>query len=396
MAVLKLTQLGGRYPSILPRNLPPTGAQVAENLDAATTEFRPLGADTTVFTTLGTAPGTVSSPKRLFRFDRTISGTLNSDDTTGWRSTADYRSFVKTQLTNDALGRVYYTYEDGSQPPGVLSVDGADRALGVPAPTLKPTVVYNEGYTFTPDAKITELAAARQKAIDAVLNVGVTRALVGLGNLLPAPGWLRQSDVSTAPYAEKNLIRVFALDPATNAVIATYSDMPVSESAWIFDPALGGYAATAPVGYTPPSWAAGHTKWWCIVVRGFAEAFDVNTTALSTSLQAIDMPGTQGAQKLLSSSEANTMATRFYDAADKDEPAVKTMVDTLTEKQQLLGNMFAKGGSSQLSKAITDFYSKSDVAASINAAKDAYALAVWRYVEMIGTATADPFYGGGG
>ena len=396
MAVIKLTQLGGRYPSILPRNLPPNGAQIADNVDAATTEFRPLPADINVFSTLGTAPNTVSNPKKLFRFDRTSLGALNADDTTGWRSTADNRSFVKSQLTSDAYNRAYYTYEDGAQPPGVMTADGTDRMLGVPAPTVKPTVTYNEGYTFTPDAKTTELAAARQKAIDMILSTGVTRALVGLGNLLPAPGWLRQSDFSTEAFAEKNIIRVFALDPSTNAVISTYSDMPIAESAWIFDPALGGYAATAPSGYSLPSWAAGHSKWWCIVVRGFAEAFDVNTAALSSAFQTIDMPGTQGAQKLLSSSEATTMATRLQAVADKDEPAVKTYIDALEEKQRLLGSMFARGGASQLTKAVTDFYAKADVSASIEAAKDAYALAVWRYVEMIGTATAEPFYGGAG
>lgn len=394
MAVIKLTQLGGLYPSILPRNLPSTGAQVADNLDAATTEFRPLAADTTVFSQLGVAANTAANPKTLYRFDRTAGGALNSDDTTGWRSTADFVNVVKSQLTSDAYSRIYYTHENGASPAQVLGADGSVRQLGVPAPTIKAAVTLNEEYTFSPDAKVAELATAREQAVTAVRTAGITRALVGLGNLLPAPGWLRQSDFSTEAYAEKNLLRVFAINPSTNAVIATYSDMPTSEAAWIFDPALGGYAATAPVGYTLPAWASGHTKWWCIVVRGFAEAFDIDAPTLSTALQAIDMPGTQGAQPLLSSTDANTIASRISAIADKDAPAVRPLVETLEEKQQLLASMFSKGGAAQLSVAVSDFYDKADVAASIEAAKDAYALAIWRYVEMIGTATATPFYGG--
>jgi hypothetical protein len=392
MAVIKLTRTGGLYPSLLPRNLPEGGAQVAQNLDSTTMEFRPLANDTTVFSTLGTAPLTVTNPKTLYRFDRTSGGAINSNDTTGWLSTSDFRNLVKTQLNNDALGRVYYTRENGAAPPAVISVDGSDRQLGVPAPTVKPTVTLNEVYTFTPERRQIELAAAQQQAIDAVLTTGVTRALVGLGGVLPAVGWLPQSTFSNEDFAEKNVIRVFPLNPTTNELIGTYSAMTVEEAAWIFDPALNGYIGTAPVGYTPPSWATGHTKWWCITLRAFAEAFDVNISALSTALQAINMPGTQGATKLLTSSEATTIATRLNDIVDKDEPAVKAFIDDMVEKQELVANLFNRGGAALLTRAVTDFYNSAPVSNSIDDYKDAYAAAIWRYIEMLGTATAAPFY----
>lgn len=396
MAVIKLTKMGGVYPSVLPRNLPEEGAQVAQDLDSTTLEFRPLGANTTVFSTLGTAPLTSANPKTLYRFDRTSGGAINSDDTTGWLSSADFKSVVKSQLNNDTLGRVYYSSENGATPPAVTSVDGSDRQLGVPAPAVKPTVTRNDVYTFTPERRQIELASAQQQAIDAVLTVGVTRALVGLGDLLPTAGWLPQSDFSSEAFAEKNVLRVFPLDPSTNALIGTYSSMSVAEAAWIFDPALNGFTATAPVGYTPPSWAAGHTKWWCITLRAFSEAFDINISALSTALQAIDMPGTQGATKLLTSTEATTMATRLNDIADKDEPAVKAFIDAMVEKQEFVANLFTRGGAALLSRAVTDFYASTPVSTSIEDYKDAYAEAIWRYVEMLGTATADPFYVSGG
>lgn len=396
MAVIKLTKMGGVYPSVLPRNLPEAGAQVAQDLDSTTLEFRPLGANTTVFTALGTAALTDANPKTLYRFDRTSSGAINSDDTTGWLSSATFRNVVKSQLNNDALGRIYVTSENGVIPPAVVSVDGQNRQLGVPAPIVKPTVTRNDVYTFTPERRQIELASAQQQAIDAVLMVGVTRALVGLGSVLPLVGWLPQSDFSNEPFAEKNIIRVFPLDPATNALIGTYSAMSIAEAAWIFDPALNGFIGTAPVGYTPPSWAAGHTKWWCITLRAFSEAFDVNVSALSTALQAIDMPGTQGATKLLTSAEATTMATRLNDIADKDEPAVKAFIDAMIEKQELVNNLFNRGGAALLARAVTDFYNSAPISSSIDDYKDAYAEAIWRYVEVLGTATAAPFYQDGG
>lgn len=392
MAVIKLNKLGGLYPQLLARNLPEDGAQTSQNLLGSSFEFRPLGNDTEVFTTLGVAPSTAANPKSLYRFDRVVGGALNSDDTTGWLSSADFKSVVKSQLNNDSLGLVYYSNEDGATPPRVIGVDGSDRRLGVPAPTEKPTVTVNNVYTFTPELKQIEIASAQQKAFDAIKAVGVTRTLVGLGNLLPTTGWLPQSDFSAEPFAEKNVIRVFPIDPTTNELLGTYSAMSIAEAAWIFDPALNGFEATAPVGYTPPAWASGHTKWWCITLRAFSEAFDINLAALSTALQDIDMPGTQGATKLLTSSEADTVAARLSDIADKDEPAVKAYIDAMVEKQELVGNLFNRGGAALLSRAVTDFYASTPINSSIEAAKDAYATTIWRYFEMVGTATATPFY----
>jgi hypothetical protein len=348
--------------------------------------------DTTVFTTLGTAPNTAANPKTLYRFDRTSAGAINTDDTTGWRSTSDFRNVVKSQLNNDTLGRVYASSENGDEPPAVLTVTGTSRQLGVPAPTVKPAVTLNEVYSFTPELRKIELTSARNQAIDAIHTVGATRALVGVDTLLPEVGWIQMSDFSSEEFAEKNVVRIFPLNPSTDALIGTYSEMTIAEAAWIFDPALKGFTSIAPPGYTPPSWAAGHTKWWCISLRAFAEAFDINISALSTALQAIDMPGTQGATKLLTSEEATTMATRISDAADKDEPAVKALVDNMVEKLVFVDNALSRGGAAQLSRAVTNYYASTQIAASIDAQKDAYAAAIWRYVEMLGTATATPFY----
>jgi hypothetical protein len=391
MAVIKLTALGGLYPSLLPRNLPDGGAQVAQNVNSVTSEFRPLGQDTTVFTQLGTASLTAANPKSLYRQDKTSGGQLNTNDSTGWLSSSTFRSTVKTQLNNDLLGRIYISEEAGASRPTVLSIDNSVRILGLPAPATAPAVEYVEQYTFSPEQRDIEVAAVLQEAIQVTRTEGVTRVLVGLGDQVPAVGWVRQSAFSSAEYAEKIVLRVFAVNPSTNAIIDTYGAMPITESSWVFDPALGGFSATASAG-TLPSWAAGHTKWWCVPLKGFAEAFDVNDAALQDALEDLPMPGKQGTEKLLTSAEATTFVERISDLADKDKPAVKTHIDDLIQKQSIVADVFNRGSAAFLNKAIQDFYSASPVNSSIESAKEAYALKIWRYVEMIGQATATPFY----
>jgi hypothetical protein len=202
---------------------------------------------------------------------------------------------------------------------------------------------------------------------------------------------VRQSAFSAEPFAEKSVLRVFAVDPATNAIIDTYGAMPLSESSWVFDPAIGGFSATTPLAALP-SWAAGHSKWWCVPLKGFAEAFDINDAALLAALEDLEMPGTQGAEKLLTAEEAATFVERISDLADKDKPAVKSHIDDLIQKQSVVADVFNRGGAAFLNKAIQDFYGSSAVSASIESAKEAYALKIWRYVEMIGQADANPFY----
>lgn len=385
MAVIKLTQLDGLYPGVLPRNLAPTAAQTSENLLARTNEFRPLLTDTTV-ATIGT-----SDPKSLFRLARKSDGSFNADMSTGWRMNANEVNYVKAQIDDSTTERTYYTFGDGSAPPRALDATGADRLLGVPAPTVKPAVTLVPKYTFTEELKQIESDQALQQAIQMVFD-SATLALVGLAEALPIEGWLPQTDFSTEPEADRKVMRVFALNPSTKAVIDTYSDMLVTDTAWLFNPALGGYYGTAPVGYTLPAWATGHSLWWVITMRGFARAYDINTVSLKAAFKTINLPGTEGAQKLLTDGEAQILADRVALAFDKDEPEVKSLIDALKAKQSDAANAFNSAGMVALNRAVTDFYSRADVASSIASAKAAFAETIWRYAEMIGTATAAPFY----
>jgi hypothetical protein len=381
MAVIKLNQMGGIHPSVLPRNLPPDGAQIAQNLNPGTNEFRPLKQDTLVSTVLNT-----SNPQTLYRFDRNADGTLNTSESTGWIGSGQQVSLVRQQLNDDTTGRIYYTNDTGSTDLGLRWIDptGADRPASVPFPTTKLGVALNDGYVFTPELKAAELNSALQAAVSAA-NDALTPTLVGLGNTVgeTSGGWIRASDIG-GPQLE--VIRVFAVNPSTNAIIATYSSMPVSEASWVLDPSLGGFYSEAPVGYTPPTWATGHTKWWCLPMRGFARAFGVNQSTLTAALAALDMPGTQGAEKLLTGPEVAAIVARFVDLADPAGTVVSDLVKKLERQQAIVADYANRGGAATLEQAIAAYFASTPVTDELASAKDVFAEKIWSYVERIATA----------
>lgn len=392
MAIIKITNLGGISPSLLARNLPDNGAQTADNLQAKTPEFRPFNTDLTVFSGLGT-----SNPQSLYRFARSADGSLITSASQGWRSHPNGIDVAKGQLNDDLTERTYYTFSDGSAPPRVFDNQGDDRQLGVPAPTTKPAVTAIDVYTFSPERKKIEKLMALQEAVR-LSEANATPVLVGLGSSFAAPGWVLESTFSTAPDANRHVVRLFALDPTTNQIIDTYSAMPPSEAAWVFNPALGGDYATLPGGFTLPSWATGHTKWWRIRLRAFANAYSINTTTLATSLQTIKMPGTQpvtppGTQPpYLTSTEATTLANDIALKFDKGVGRVFTLVNTLNGRQAEAAAAFKQGGAIGMKQAVVGFYGRADIAASIASATDTFAESIWRYFTVLGTADAPAFY----
>ena len=83
MTVIKLTNLGGVYPAVLPRNLPDNGAQVAHNLLARTTEFRPL------LTDVAEAAISVANPRVVRKYRN------------NWLASSAPMSFAVTQVNGD-------------------------------------------------------------------------------------------------------------------------------------------------------------------------------------------------------------------------------------------------------------------------------------------------------
>lgn len=99
MAAIKINNIGGIFPSVSPRNLSADAAQIAENLLASTSEFRPLRNDKVIGSVA------ITNPKTIYRFDRTGTGAINFDPSQGWFAASDFRSIARWQMNDDTTGR---------------------------------------------------------------------------------------------------------------------------------------------------------------------------------------------------------------------------------------------------------------------------------------------------
>lgn len=165
MAVIKLMKFGGIAPSVDPRNLPPDGAQIAQNLDLRFGDFRPAKG-------LGSTVATVPTGSRsIFR---TPGGT--------WLSSLTDTNYVNGQIPDAASERVYLTgrsaYPEAWQ-------SAAYRRLGVPAPDVEPVVDLVSNSQFDEEAATSAQKAAATAVVNSILAVD---SQVYLGNAVPPNG----------------------------------------------------------------------------------------------------------------------------------------------------------------------------------------------------------------
>lgn len=141
MPLILIDDFGGIAPRVPPRMLSPDTAQVNNNLLASAREFRPLQEDRRV----ANAPaGAVS----LYRMSRSAQGVLRTDASSGWLATTTDVSYVPSQLNDDATERTVVADNTGVDRPRHIDVLGADRQLGVPAPT-RPGLNHTPAPQFT-------------------------------------------------------------------------------------------------------------------------------------------------------------------------------------------------------------------------------------------------------
>lgn len=185
MTVLQVLNFGGEVPSASSRTLPPGSARTARNLHPRVGEFRPLNE------ALEMAGVTVASgSKALHRLERKADGAFASDMTTGWLAYPEVMSFAKGQINDDLTGRVYFSYDTGTEtPPRVMDALGVNKKLGVPAPKA-PQVSVIVGDEFTPE-EYDGLMVIKTAEVAATVRANASYQLVGsklLGN--DTPGYL--------------------------------------------------------------------------------------------------------------------------------------------------------------------------------------------------------------
>jgi len=147
MTAIKIDRFGGIAPSVDPRNLPAEGAQAAQNIDLRFGDFRP---------TRGLSSPLVTVPGGTRSIFRTPSGV--------WLHSTTDTDYVNGQIPDAASERVYLTgrglYPEAWQ-------GGEYRRLGVPRPSVKPTVELEAVDEFTN----VDATAAQELAKTAVLDL---------------------------------------------------------------------------------------------------------------------------------------------------------------------------------------------------------------------------------
>jgi hypothetical protein len=312
MAVVKIENFVGEFPSVSPRALGAAGAQENRNLLTGVTEFRPLSLDAP---TTGCPPGT----KTMHRLARKADGEFNSDPATGWIFSQNLRSYVKGQINDERTERTYYTVDDGSEPPRAIDVNGANRKLGVPRP-VKPATTLSVKDELTAEEASNFLYGEAAEAI--------RQAII---DSTPSPssepnGRFSGSTIFGGPYSNHTL--AFPTSPGLPASLqAKYWDL-----VGIVTPqraaSLGLNAVTLEATVT--------TSWMFISITALPIAFKPNRTTLEAALRAIQKPAgaadedgnSTAGQQMLTDAKITEIANNIIKYLDPSEFA-KTKRDEL-------------------------------------------------------------------
>lgn len=389
MSVINIANIGGRYPSISPRALPENGAQISTNLLARTPEFRPLHQDLAV----ATVP--VNNPRTLHRLARKADGTFNSDMAAGWISSDRVVNYVKGPLNDDTTDRGYYTYGDGLSPPGTIDTSLVSRQLGVPAPTTAPTGSITLGDEFTPEELAAGLLAAQQAAHDALAN---NTSIAWLGANHPGtgrPGYIDRASMTADIPDGSQVLRVFRVSSAggaNNGVITnTYSSLTPEQASWIFDPALGGFYATA--NGTHPAWTGNVNDHYCIPLAVYGRT-NILTVASSFALQDVKRPGSVSAgypdgELLFTGPQVSTIVSAVNALISPTGNTIGPALESLKAKASDVMALIDTGSGGAVKASVAQFYA--GVAnPAIASASDVLAELIWQKAQAIATAPA-PF-----
>lgn len=375
---IKITNFGGVVPKANPRALPDDAAQIAQDLQPGTREFRPIGEDTVAVANTG-----VPDPLTIHRLARKADGSFNVDMSTGWIVKAADMSFAKVPINNDTTERTVATFDDGQTPPRVY--DASDlvtgRQLGVPSPDTAPVLTVNAVAQFSTEDR----AAAVKSASDyfATLSKDPTllvptwygAATTTQSDFRPGAGTTGYLDRVNAPSAtgdDSLQVRGFRLSSTGGANDGGISDTYDSDNgpeayAWVLDPSLGGYYRTSPTG-SPlwPTWASTNKDHYCVPFTAYAIAYSPDETSLRTLLAAMTMPGTDSPTPLFTDGQLDDIITAVDDALNAKWTAGAPHLNALKAEVDTMHTILGGGAAAQRTASLTAFYALSDVTAQIN------------------------------
>jgi hypothetical protein len=390
---LRITNFGGLVPKASARSLPDDGAQTSDNLAAHTREFRPLAADSTIVAASG-----VTNPLAIWRLQRNADGSLNTDFTSAsnWRVSNREVSAAKIPLNDDKTDRHVYTYNDGADAPRVIDATGDDRQLGVPAPIVAPTVVVNVVDEYTVEDRGGDLEAARTQVLNIVRSyaTAVWRGATRPGT--STDGYLdRLSVYGFNPEDLSQEIRFYRLTGDGGTISDSYTALDDSTFSWVLDPLLPSFQAVTN-GSTPSWGGASGTYHIGIPFAAYGLTYDLDTAAIRTQVEAIAMPGTSDGSKLFTTAQVDLLVDDLTAFADPAGDVVKPKIDNLAGAVATLKDLLDGGKRSSLQGTRLAFYSKTDVAAEITAAKSNWAAIIFNAADAVARSSTPADYIGVG
>ncbi len=368
MAKIDLTVFGGLVPKDSARALPADAAQVAHDIESTTSEFRPVGGDTQVVANSG-----VNNPLTMYRFQIKSDGTANDDFSINWIVSLLRKSYAKGQVNSDITERTYVSTDDGSVPPHAIDNTGEDRVLGVPAPTTAPAITVNVADEFTTED--------RSGQIDNILqylkvSTSALRSPVWQGAPRPGTGTPGYADRDTVPSVpaepqEGEQLRLFRLSTTGGvqpygAITSTYAVGGADTFQWAFDAGLSSFFRTA-AGSGWPAWAGTTNDHLCIPLTAYGLLYELNGLGLTDALVAMEMPGAAPGTPLLTGDQVDDILDLVEELYNQKYEDVQPKLNALSAQFAIAKTIVEGGTQGANVAAVTAFYTKADVIATINA-----------------------------
>lgn len=330
MASLVLRAFGGMSPSARDSGNDPSVADFAENVNLRFGDYRPLP--------IPVSAGTATAGTTLYRFETvddfiTRPGTVN---------------FVRGPIPTDITERTYYT---GDSTPKVTDTTGQVRQLGVPGPTVEPTVVVNSTAQYSTD----DSAADQAKKLTELITI--VRASYDLVYVGLSDADLADDFVFLTPDAPWNYSFKVAGSLVAGAFVPTNS-----AHLNLIDDRLGFHIGTLPDTFT---WGFVN-----VLARGIKIVFQ---SGFSAALTAVTDPSdSTGVKKLLTADQVADIISGMTDAlkpADAGRDAAIARLKLLKDQFVTLADTGSAAAAGNVG-AVKAYYQRSEVTSAINDAVD--------------------------
>jgi hypothetical protein len=361
VAILQVAEFGGVLPSVAHRDLPPTAAQTATNLDQRFDDFRPTKA-------VGASVTTVASgAKSIYRTP--ISGT--------WLSSANDVDYVPNQNQDLTQERVYLT---GRSAYPEAWENGSYRHLGVPRPASAPTFTVEEVYQFTTQEAV-EYRNATIKTYTEALEDNLTAAYAGYSGTAPVAlpdgaFWLPHGSAAGLP---TNDARMGAFCVPVTASGSSFSVVS-PKHLFVVNPALNGKVVT----YNGGSYLA-------IPLYASGSVYTFDSAGFQADVALILHPET-GLQ-LFPGANISAVASGYADRFSLATTPQKEMIADLNQFVDRAARYLAPPSDAMLVQAVADFYATlMSSGGAIDKAADNLANTLYELAEAVWlTAVDSPF-----